>query len=130
MSDQLHFDLGESRAARDEGIARILKSNPEWTQRGLAFIEGRIGTGWQGIGEDIRFLATPIIGPPSKPKFAWGALCRLASTRGYLVKTGRHLPMKDVSSHGRESPEWRRTSWPPDSSRFAEMDQFAREVLK
>jgi hypothetical protein len=111
MSEQLSFDLEAGRAGRDEGIARIIASNPSWTQQGLAFIAGQIAPGWQGIGEDIRFLAQPIIGPPTKPKYAWGALCRAAATRGYLVKTGRHLPMQDISSHGRESPEWRRTTY-------------------
>jgi hypothetical protein len=111
MSDerQLRFDLGESRAGRDEGIERIVSSNPDWLDRGLAFIES-LTEGWQGIGEDIRFLAIPVIGAPTKPK-AWGALTRVAVRRGLLAKTGRYLPMKDVRSHARESREYRRSSY-------------------
>ena len=110
MSNPAQLDLFGGRAARDEGIALVLGHDPDWTQLALAFVRNRLSPGWEGIGEDIRFLATPVIGPPAKPKFAWGALCRVAATTGLLVKTGRHLPMRDASSHGRESPEWRRTT--------------------
>ena len=133
MSEQLHLDLDGSRAGRDDGIARVMASNPDWFERAMAFVMS-LPPGWIGISETIRFLAQDTdVGLP-KHQNAWGSLAHHAKVRGYLAPTGRWLPMKDVSSHARRTPEYRRTTYrsEEDDEAFAQMEmtQFARETLR
>ena len=111
MSEQLKLDLGEGRAARDAGIASVAAGSPKWFDEAMGFIVVALPPGWQGISEDIRFLAQGTsVGLPHHHN-AWGSLSYHAKLRGYLEPTGRWLPMKDVSSHARRSPEYRRTTY-------------------
>jgi hypothetical protein len=104
MTDLPIMDLIASRQARDAGIAQITDHNATWMERGLRMIA----------------IAPPMSGPfelwrehcwragletPDKPN-AWGALARSAVKRGLIRPTGRWVPMRDVRSHARRTPEY------------------------
>ena len=111
MSEQMRLDFEGGRAARDAGIARVAAHSPKWFDEAMEFVRIEVPPGWIGLSEDIRFMAQGTsVGLPRHHN-AWGSLAMHAAKRGYLEATGRWLPMRDVSSHGRKTPQYRRTSY-------------------
>jgi hypothetical protein len=102
------FDIHAARQARDKGMAQALDRDPDW-KAGYRRVVQSIAPGTIVSGEDIRRLASPIIGePPSSG--AWGAACGGASRRGLLQKTGNMVQPKAVKSHGRAIQQYVRTT--------------------
>lgn len=99
------MDAAGSRAEREAGTSKIESANSEWLKDYLEFV-ARLPAEWTGTGEDIRAVAP--VRAPTHPN-AWGAATQAAIRVGLIEKTGRHLPMKDKSSHARETPEYRRS---------------------
>jgi|SRR5215472_10884966 len=108
MSEQLRFNLGESKQRRDEGIELVTANNRKWSDEAYDYIKYEIPIGWVGQPEDWRREITlSSIGPPRSDK-AWGGLTvRLLDKRRPLIaKTGRRVRMKDVNSHARMTDEY------------------------
>jgi hypothetical protein len=107
MKDDDEFDIERARAARDEGIGRTSSKNREWLEAYYRFVKtippGRVGT-----AEDIRRIATPVIGEPTSSN-CWGAACNGAFLQGFLIKTGKMVQPKAKKSHGRAIQQYRRT---------------------
>lgn len=105
MSDD---DPKKARAARDEGIDRVLKhARAKWREQYYDMVKAIPG-GTVLSCEDIRRMAAPIIGEPHAYQ-AWGAIANGAIKRGLLAKTGRMVTPKDVPSHARAIQEYYRT---------------------
>ena len=100
------FDLFGSKAARDEGMARVAGRAGNFIQDGLSAI-ARLPVGFTVTGEDIRRL---LIHDGIVPHHhnAWGSLIRNAVERQLIRPTGRYLQMRAVASHARRTPEYRR----------------------
>jgi hypothetical protein len=98
------IDLLESLAAKEAGIKQVSDHNETWMERALEMVARSNLTGpfeaWRA-----RLLSQGIETPNHAN--AWGALCRTAQRRGLIERTGRHVRMADVRSHGRETPEYR-----------------------
>lgn len=92
------FDLERGRAARDEGMARVIDHNPEFKVQFARFID-QLPRGWIGLCEDIRKEWKGVYAPPQ----AWGACWGAAKRRGQLVELPSRIPMAGVKSHGRRT---------------------------
>lgn len=99
------FDAAAARAARDKGLADVENNNQTWCACVVAFV-ATLPKNWIGTGEDIRRSWK---GSAPKHQNAWGNVTRVAIKRGLLVETGRYIQMVAVKSHGRRTPEYRRT---------------------
>lgn len=100
------FGWKKARAARDEGIERVLKKNEAWRRAYHAVVQ-TIPSGTILSAEDARRKATPIIGEPTVYN-AWGGAWQGVLRRGYVIKTGRMVTPKGIRSHGRAIQEYRR----------------------
>jgi len=99
----ISFDEVLGKALRDEGMARVIASHPDFAYEFLQYII-RLPIGWEGKTEDIRKVWT---GPYGKPQ-SWGACTNGAIKRKLLVWTGRETPMQDPKSHSRNTRVYRR----------------------
>lgn len=98
---------GEGQKARDEALERVLRRDWIWRAQIMDFIEN-LPQGWVGTGEDLRHAALDA-GLPRPPHHnAWGAAVMTAVRRGWLQWTGKVLPMRDRSSHGRITRQYAR----------------------
>jgi hypothetical protein len=99
--------LWSARAARDAGIEQTRTKNAEWMERALQMLpamrhEGCVLT----TGEGMRiWLLLKGLEEPSSPN-AWGAMVRLAMSRGLIRDTGRVVQMVTEKSHARRTPLW------------------------
>lgn len=97
----------EGESARDEALERVLRRDWIWKAQITDFIES-LPQGWVGTGEDIRHAALDA-GVPRPPHHnAWGAAVMMAVRKGWLHWTGKVLPMRDRSSHGRITRQYAR----------------------
>lgn len=97
----------EGQIARDEALERVLRRDWIWRARIMDFIE-RLPQGWVGTGEDLRHAALDA-GLPRPPHHnAWGAAVMHAVRKKQLQWTGKVLPMRDRSSHGRMTRQYAR----------------------
>jgi len=100
------FDGDAAKAARDEGMERVLREEDEFKDAAGKFIISLPG-GWEGIFEDIRRVYKGV--KPHHPN-AWGAVCNAAIKRGVLVKVGMIMRRTTaVKSHSRPTHLLRRT---------------------
>jgi hypothetical protein len=103
--DQGKFDLEQSRAERDKGIALVSGNNPEFKYDFFHAIRA-LPKGWEGQCEDIRKDWTGV--RPTHHN-AWGACWNGAVTRGLLMRLPTIVSMTGVKSHGRKTHKYRRT---------------------
>ena len=99
-------DDNEGLVARDEALERVLRRDWIWRAHIMAFIED-LPHGWVGTGEDVRHAAMDagLDRPPHHN--AWGAAIMAAvRNKKWLRWTGRVIPMRDKSSHGRLTREY------------------------
>lgn len=99
-------EINEGLEARDEALERVLRRDWIWRSNIMAFIED-LPQGWVGTGEDIRHAAKDagLADPPHHN--AWGAaIMNAVRNKKFLRWTGRVLPMRDRSSHGRLTREY------------------------
>jgi hypothetical protein len=101
------FDVKKARSGRDAGMKRVLGRDPQWLD-GYYRVVRSIPTGAIVSGEDIRKLATPVIGKPHHSN-TWGAASNGALRMGLLSKTGNMVTPKASKSHARAIQEYRRT---------------------
>lgn len=92
------FNLGQGRAARDEGMARVTTHNEEFKVQFARLID-HLPRGWIGTCEDIR---KEWLGVQPHPN-AWGACWNAAKKRGQLIELQSKVPMTGVKSHGRRT---------------------------
>ena len=100
------FDLAAAKAARDKGMADVMKGEEPFKVAVAKHIDN-LPHGWVGTGEDIRRAWTGV-----RPHHVncWGAICHAAVKRGTLRKMP-NLDMRrpeGVKSHGRPTYLFRR----------------------
>lgn len=103
----MQFDLFGGLADRNDAYERMAARQPEWFKAAL-FVIIALPHGWQGLGEDIREVIEEKVGPPATSTNCYGALTARAISLGVLKRTGRRLPMKKRTSHGRKTDEYLR----------------------
>lgn len=86
-------------AARDAGLAKTAKRNPDFMADGLEAIRGLPPDEYQGESIRVLLLAQKAVEPPSSSN-AWGALIRAAIREGVLKKTGRWAATREIKTHG------------------------------
>lgn len=111
MTDDLPLFSTRTEAERERD--RILRSMEQrhagyyrlafWAIQGIHWRREIVG---EFIGEDLRVLAVPIIGPPAHAN-VWGGIVGAMSRAGVIVHTGATRKMKTKSSHGRRSLVYR-----------------------
>ena len=92
------YDLAAARAARDEGMERVMEGEDEFKIQYAMYVI-KLPRGWQGTGEDIRRAWNGI-----RPHHVncWGACCNAAIRHGLLVKVPHAMRRPEaVKSHGR-----------------------------
>jgi hypothetical protein len=99
------FELFKGRAARDEGMERVLENTGAWKRRARLVYHS---LDWDEplTSEDINFAIIKRIGEPHKPH-AWGALTRWAIDNGLIKKVGLGQ-MRNVRSHAHNTPTYKR----------------------
>lgn len=105
-----HAEQTASQKARDAALAQVQENSGDWFKLAMIELEEIAKHGcssWANldagiIGEDIRFMLTPSVGPPHSQN-AWGALINCAVKRGWLKHTGAYRQMKSKKAHARES---------------------------
>jgi hypothetical protein len=104
MTGQLDlFDGESSRAGRDEGIARVMEHNEDFSLQFAAHIL-RLPPGWVGTCEDIRRDWRGITPHPN----AWGACWNAAKRQGLLIELPDQVHMTASKSHARKTHLYRR----------------------
>lgn len=104
MGDQLEmFDVDASRAKRDDGMARVVEHEQEFSDQFAAFID-KLPQGWTGTCEDIRRDWKGIQPHPN----AWGACWNAAKRRGLLIELPDQIHMTASRSHARKTHLHRR----------------------
>lgn len=99
------FDREEGKRRRDEGMGAALDAEDEaWKIAYRQIVEG-LPMGWQGTGEDIRFLVREVIGDPHTPE-VWGGMLAGCIKRHWLQRTGVRPLMRDPRSHARSTDSY------------------------
>ena len=95
---------------RDRGIALVSKHAGIWMPLAIHIVT-HFPNGWEGAGEDVRYVVDKIIGPPHVPQ-AWGALIRTVGSskhgRNIIYEIGRYTKMRDPRSHARRTTIYRK----------------------
>jgi hypothetical protein len=112
---QPHLRLAtiDGEIARDEAIDQVLgAADPVWRRAVLDLIIYRVPLGWEGIFEEIRFMAEAA-GLNAHKSEAWGGVCMAAIRLGLLVEKSplTQERMKDPRSHARKSDVLQRTNF-------------------
>lgn len=103
-------DEPTATSARDAGIKRVLENSGDYKEKANRALS-RLVPGRTYIGEEIRQVIEPVIGPAHTPHF-WGAWINGLVRKGLLVKTGLRRPMKTTKSHGRMTDVYRYVGTP------------------
>ena len=102
----------EGEIARDEGIAQVLATaSPAW-KRAMRDLIYNLPEGWEGIFEEIRFMAEAA-GLPAHKSEAWGGITQTA-LRNHTLRYKSPLVeerMRSRRSHARTSKILVRTGW-------------------
>jgi len=96
-------DLPGGRAARDEGMERVLRH--QWMLDMIEAVRKRIPVGWKGTGEDLRVKLTDEgwLRPPHHHN-AWGAAVNMLIRVGLIVRLDvPDQQMKQKRSHARRT---------------------------
>jgi hypothetical protein len=102
----------EGEIARDEAIAQVLAAaSPAW-KRAMRDLIYNLPEGWEGIFEQIRFMAEGE-GYPAHHKNAWGSITRIWIDKGALRHKSPIVEekMTDPINHARKSKILVRTGW-------------------
>ena len=114
MASQPHLRLAtiDGEIARDEGIDRVLKAAKLKWKRAIRDLIYNLPEGWEGIFEEIRFIAEAAGYRPHSDK-AWGAAAYVAIRNGALRYKNPIVEkeMTDPRSHARTSKVMVRTGW-------------------
>jgi hypothetical protein len=107
----------EAEDARDEGIARVTRSNKKWMADAMPCLLQVTPVGDEDISETFRLRMTASgLRPPTRHQ-AWGALMRHAARAGWFEEVvGDLKPMVTKRSHARRSIVWRRVRASPSPS--------------
>jgi len=97
------FDGPASQAARDDALAQVTEHNELWMDQAVARV-AKLPPMTGPFELWRKRLLDDGLEPPLHHN-AWGALGRVCQERGLLVRTGRHVKMRAVRSHARETPE-------------------------
>ena len=100
LSGNLIVNAGQSRAARDAALSKVLTQT--FSQAFQKMVK-KLPRSWEGTGEDLRLRAMRKGLYPYHCN-AWGAAVRACVKRGELLPTGEYRQMKVVSSHARMTP--------------------------
>ena len=98
---------------KDEGIARCLKkAHPVWVN-GCEVVAYNLPFGWEGTGEDFRFLATKELRLLPHSDKCWGSIMNHFRALGIMeFKTPWvWVVPSDPTSHARPTRVWRRTEF-------------------
>jgi hypothetical protein len=102
----------DGEIARDEGIAQVLgAASPAW-KRAVRDLIYNLPEGWEGIFEEIRFMAEAA-GLFAHSSGAWGGIAQ-AALRSHTLRYKSPLVeerMTDITSHARPSKIMVRTGW-------------------
>jgi len=103
-----------AKDARDEGIARVTRSNKKWMAEAMPCLLQVTPVGDEDISETFRLRMTASgLRPPTRHQ-AWGALMRHAARAGWFEQVvGDLKPMVTKRSHARRSMVWRRVRASP-----------------
>lgn len=97
------FNIKQSRAGRDEGMARVVDHNVTFAEQFERFID-HLPRGWIGTCEDIRKDWMGIRPHPN----AWGACWNAAKKRGHLIELPTQVHMAATKAHARKTHLYRR----------------------
>ena len=92
---------------KDAALKQVGSHSGTFMERAMAALDA-LESGSVVTGEDIRFSCTEKKIAPHHPN-AWGALISSAVKKGLIRETGRWVPMRDVRSKARRTPEYYRT---------------------
>ena len=92
------FDIGQGRAGRDEGMARVMDHNETFKDQFARCID-KLPKGWIGTCEDIRRDWQGMQPHPN----AWGACWNAAKKRGQLIELVDQVHMAAIKSHARKT---------------------------
>ncbi len=95
--------LFAGRKLRDKGIKTVKLHNESWMDLCILAAEKFVAGQATVTGEDIRFQCMRTVGYPQHHN-AWGALINTLVRRGVIVATGDYRPMRDDTSHARQTP--------------------------
>lgn len=89
---------------KEEALEQVANNSREWMSVALTELRDGVKAAlpWEFTGEDIRHWIVGRIGAPHHNN-AFGALTNSALRRGLIKATGRLQPMKDPSSHARQT---------------------------
>ena len=96
------------QAGKVRGHVKRIQTNDEWAGHAGAFIRD-LPAGWTGSAQQIREDSLKAGVPPAPKPSCWGGLI-MKSVRfhGWLVKTGKIVPVKDKNGYQNLVPEYRR----------------------
>ena len=97
------FDMMLSKESRDEGLARVLRTDGKWSLVAGDYFH-HLPNHIEVTGEDVRRMLTENGLPPPHHHNAWGAFIMHLVKSNMLVPTGRMAHMKMRSSHARRTP--------------------------
>jgi len=104
---QDEFDFGKAKAARDDGIERVMRGEDTFRDAIGKFINN-LPHDWEGIFEDIRIAWYAKGGEEPHAYRCWGAVSNAAVRRGMLIKTGAMRRPTAIKSHSRPTNVFRR----------------------
>lgn len=93
---------------KDMAQRRVLENDTEkWKEDALHVIMVVAATMREFTADDVRNEAFSQLLPEPHHPGAWGAIMRIASLRGFMVKTGSYKPSGIPSLHARPQAVWR-----------------------
>ena len=106
--DQLDMFAQQRKRAK---LAQVEENAGGWIGDVLAAVRDFADdhAGMVVTGETVRRMIEPVVGAPHHHN-AWGACITQLVRRGYLVPTGRWVPMTGPKSNARKTPEYRLVS--------------------
>ena len=103
------FDIAAARAARDEGIDRVMDSEDDWATVAQRMAVDAFRPGWVGLFEVVRReLTARGIEQPHKPQ-CWSALSNALLCSGAFARVDDWDQPQGVKSHGSAYRKIRRT---------------------
>ena len=96
-----------AKLERDKALYIVADNSESWIDkacRAMRFLSVR--RDW--TGEDIRLTLETVVGAPHHHN-AWGALIKRAINEGLIHYTGKHVHMRTLKSHARQTPVYRAT---------------------
>jgi hypothetical protein len=105
MAEDL-FTVAEARKEKDAVLNDVEAAHLAWMDRALRIISRLRFELLEFTAEDLRGEIEARMEPPANPH-VWGALTNRAIKLGYVVPTGKYVPMLRKKSHGRRTALYR-----------------------